>query len=87
MLPRPHFRLPIWATFAIVGAAYVGRSAMRGWDFRLDLPADAVVIAMFVVVVAIVAYIRGIAAEEHSEDAQIDSGDAPPGASQPPAEH
>jgi hypothetical protein len=64
----------LWAAFAIVAVAYVGRSAMRGFDFRLDLPIDAVVLALFLLVVVLVAMIR--ASEDAPDDDEgIDSPD------------
>ena len=58
MFHRWSFRLPLWAAIVIVAAVYVVRSAMRGFDFRPDLPGDAVVLGLFVIVLGIVAYVR-----------------------------
>ena len=58
MLPRPRIRIPLWLAVAIVVAIYVVRSAVRGFDFRPDLPADAVIFVLFVIVLAVVAYVR-----------------------------
>jgi hypothetical protein len=43
---HPSWHLPTWAAVAIVTAAYVVRSGMRGWDFRPDLPLDAILVAI-----------------------------------------
>ena len=58
MLHRWSFRLPLWAAVGIVAAVYVVRSATRGFDFRPDLPGDAVVLGLFAIVLGIVAYVR-----------------------------
>lgn len=58
MLPRPRFRMPIWMAAAAVLGAYVIRSAMRGWDMRPDMPMDAVVLGLAVVVFGAVAWLR-----------------------------
>ena len=78
MLPRPHFRLPLWAAVAIVAAVYVVRSIVRGMDFRPDLPVDAIVLGLFVLVVAMVAYVRNVVAREEPDDAvSHDEADPP----------
>ena len=58
MLPRPRFRIPLWVALTVPAAAYVIRSAARGFDFAPDLPLDAVVLAVLLVVVAVVAWVR-----------------------------
>lgn len=59
MLPRPRFRLPVWAALIIPAAAYIVRGLIvRGGDMRPDLPSDAVVGAAIVLVVALVAFVR-----------------------------
>ena len=59
MLPRPRFRLPLWAPFALAGGAYVVRSAVRGFQFRPDLPMDAIVFVLLIAVVVMVRWQRG----------------------------
>ena len=76
MSPRVRYRLPIWSALLIVSGAYVARSVMRGFDFRLDLPLDPVVLAGVVVVFALVAWVR-------ADDARRDDG-APPDEHQEP---
>jgi len=68
VLPRPRLRAPLWAAFAIAVAAYVVRSVMRGFDFRPDLPTDAVVLVALFVAVALVFYVR-------LDDTKRDSGE------------
>ena len=68
MLHRWSIRLPLWAAVAIVALVYLLRSAMRGFDFRPDLPGDAVVLVLFVVVLAAVAYVRRTYGDDGSED-------------------
>jgi hypothetical protein len=78
MLPRPRFRLPIWAAIAIVAAVYVVRSVLRGMDFTLDWPADAIVLGLFAVVVVMVAYVRNVIGRESpDEDAPTHNQDPP----------
>lgn len=61
---RPRLRLPIWAAVALVIAAYIGRSAMRGWDFAPDLPGDIIVYGLFLLVILAVWSARARAARE-----------------------
>jgi hypothetical protein len=58
VLPRPHIRMPIWVAFALAAVAFVIRGVMKGFDFRPDMPMDAIVLAMLVAVVAMVAWTR-----------------------------
>jgi hypothetical protein len=58
MLPRPRIRMPLSVAVAVVVAIYVVRSATRGFDFRPDLPIDAVVGVAFLFVLGVVAYLR-----------------------------
>jgi hypothetical protein len=71
MLPRPRIRIPFSLAVAIVAAAYVVRSAMRGFDFTPDMPIDAIAAALFLLVLGMVAYMRHQA--RSGEDA--DGGD------------
>jgi hypothetical protein len=48
----------------ILAAAYVVRSVMRGFDFRPDLPLDAVAIALIALVLGLVAYSRATQEDE-----------------------
>jgi hypothetical protein len=69
MLPRPRIRMPLGVAVAIVVGIYVVRSATRGFDFRLDLPIDAIVGVGFLLVLGVVAYLRHEApAHETLED-------------------
>ena len=65
---RPSFRLPLWAAVAIAAAAYTVRSIRRGGDFTPDLPGDAVVYGLLLLVVAAVALARSRAAHESDDD-------------------
>jgi len=58
MMPRPRFKMPLWVAAALVAAAFLARSAVRGFDFALDLPSDALVLGLFVAVIAGVAWVR-----------------------------
>jgi hypothetical protein len=42
--------MPMWAAVAVVAAAYVYRSAARGWDFR-PAPFDFVLLGVFALLV------------------------------------
>ncbi|HEY5541215.1 MAG TPA: hypothetical protein VIL41_07165 [Coriobacteriia bacterium] len=77
MLPRPRFRLPLWAATVVVAVAYVGRSVLRGMDFRPDWPSDAVVLGLFLLVVAMVAYVRRVVTREDSQDDPSDDNEGP----------
>lgn len=69
---RPSFRLPLWAAVAIAAAAYTLRSITRGGDFAPDLPGDAVVYGLLILVVAAVALARSRAAHEGDDDLSAD---------------
>jgi hypothetical protein len=58
MLPRPRIRIPLSLAVAVVAVAYGVRSAMRGFDFRPDMPVDAFAGGLFLVVLGMVAYLR-----------------------------
>jgi hypothetical protein len=62
--------MPLSVAAAIVVGIYVVRSATRGFDFRPDLPIDAIVGVAFLLVVGAVAYLRreGARADETPED-------------------
>lgn len=75
MIPRPTVRLPLWAAFVLAFAAYVVRSAMRGFDFAPDLPVDGIVFVALVVVVGLVAWVRADGRRDGSEDSPVDATD------------
>jgi hypothetical protein len=50
---RPRLRMPLWAAVAVVAAAYMVRSLLRGWDFRPDMPIDAVLGTTLVALLAL----------------------------------
>jgi hypothetical protein len=81
VLPRPRVGLPLWSAIAIVGAAYLVRSAARG-SLAPDWPLDLVVLVMLVAVIAIVAFVRAQARSGSDEWA-----DESPGADDDPASH
>ena len=59
MIPRPSLRLPIWGALAIIAAAYLLRSVVvRGGDFSLQLPDDAIAFVALGIAVAFVAWVR-----------------------------
>jgi len=55
---RPTLRIPLWAAAGLPVAAYVLRSANRGWSFRPDLPQDTVVGLLLLALIAVVAWTR-----------------------------
>jgi hypothetical protein len=59
-----------------VAGAYLIRAVMRGMDFRLDWPADAVALGLFALVVIMVAYVRNVLASDASDG---QSAEAAPG--------
>lgn len=67
--------MPIWAAFAIVGVAYVARSVMRGFDFRPDMPMDAILLVLLVVAVGLVAWVRTDDARRDAEENHHDEDD------------
>ena len=73
MLPRPRFRIPLTVAVLLAVALYAARSALRGFDWRLDLPVDAVVLVAFILVLGVVAYVRR---SEADADEKSDSTDA-----------
>ncbi len=58
VLPRPRFRMPLWAAFVVAAAAYAIRSAMRDFDVTPDLPMDAIVLCALIVVIVLVGWVR-----------------------------
>lgn len=79
MLPRPAFRMPLWLAVALAAGVYVTRAVVRGFDFRPDMPADAIVGVAFLLVLAIVAYVRWrTRADEAGELARQSSEPADP---------
>jgi hypothetical protein len=68
VLPRPRLKLPIWAAFGIVGAAFVVRSlVIRGGDFTVEA-SDIAVVALVSVAGALVWFARRQQAAEEGED-------------------
>jgi len=79
---HPKVRMPLWAAIAVVVAAYAIRSGIRGWDFVPDLPLDALVFGMFVVLVVLVALARRAADPDEGDDYltdEMDTEDEDPG--------
>lgn len=75
MIPRPRFRLPIWAALTLVGAAYLLRSwVIRGGDFTLDLPDDAVVALVVIAGVLLVGITRRATDADEADDDARDEG-------------
>ncbi len=79
---HPKIRLPLWAAVAILAAAYLVRSVARGLDFRPDLPSDAVVLVLFLALVAAVYLSRRLRATEKVDDTlpeKVEDEDERPG--------
>lgn len=56
---RPAIKIPLWAAVGLPAAAYVWRSANRGWDFRLDAT-DVLVGILLLILVGLSAVARRI---------------------------
>lgn len=70
MIPRPRFKIPIWAALAIVGAAYLLRSIfMRGGELTPDLPGDLVMAAVLAVGLALAGWLKHQARSETQDEA------------------
>lgn len=65
----------MWAAVAVVAAAYVYRSAIRGWDFRPS-GFDLVMLAVFVVLVAARIGLGRSLSRDHSGDEAPARGEA-----------
>ena len=78
---RPSFKLPLWAAVAIAAAAYVVRSIARGGDFTPELPGDAVVYVLLLLVIAAVGLGRARAAHESDDEltGEVNKKDGTPG--------
>lgn len=77
MLPRPRIRMPISLALAIAAGLYLARAALRGFDFRPDMPQDAVALVAFIVLLGAVAYVRHRYRHDPTDDAgEQDSGAA-----------
>ena len=75
MLPRPRVRIPLWVALVVPAAAYAVRSAMRGFDFRPDLPTDAVALVALLVVVGSAAWVRAEGARDDTNSDPVAIGD------------
>lgn len=64
--------MPLWLAVVLPVAAYVVRSAMRGFDLRPDMPIDAIVLALYVFVLAAAFFSRRAAAKETEHDADTE---------------
>lgn len=76
---RPAVKLPLWAAITIVIAAYLARSALRGFDFTPDMPLDAIIAAAMLFMVAVRRWsTRATPADEPRDDGagDIDHEDA-----------
>jgi hypothetical protein len=69
--------MPLWLAVAVVSAAYLLRSALRGFDFRPDMPSDAIAAGLFALVLSIVAYVRRQAGAQDSSDESARDSDDP----------
>ena len=65
---RPTLRIPLWAAAGIPVAAYILRSAIRGWSFRPDLPQDAVVGLLLLALIVVVVWNRHAAGPNEAGD-------------------
>jgi len=56
---RPAIKIPLWAAVGLPAAAYVWRSANRGWDFHVDAT-DVLLGILLLVLVGLSAIARRI---------------------------
>jgi membrane protein implicated in regulation of membrane protease activity len=73
-LLHPSLRMPAWVAVAIVAAAFVVRAALNAWDFRLQLPGDAIIVLALVAILGLRAFLRrrGWDSPEPDEDARAE---------------
>lgn len=71
---RPSLKMPLWAAVGLPAAAYVLRGILRGMYFAPDLPADAVVIGVWILVIAVAAAVR-TSSTNHGGDELTDDMD------------
>jgi hypothetical protein len=76
MLLRPRIRIPLALAAAIAAVLYVLRAALRGFDFRPDMPQDAVALVAFLVLLSAVAYVRRHYAQRPSDDVAEEAPEA-----------
>lgn len=69
---HPNIKLPLWLAVLIPAAAYVYRSVSRGFDFMPDLPLDALVLGMFLVLLGVVYLGRRARAQYESDEHQAE---------------
>ena len=72
---RPAVKLPLWAAITIVIAAYLARSALRGFDFTPDMPLDAIIAAAVIFMVAVRRWSAGGTPADESRDDDADDID------------
>jgi hypothetical protein len=61
-------RIPMWAAITIVVAAYLARSALRGFDFTPDLPLDAIIAVAVVFLLLLRRWATRAASTDESEE-------------------
>lgn len=67
---HPRIRLPLWLAIVLPLAAYAYRSIVqRGGDWRPDLPLDVILIAMLVLLIAGVGWMRAASAKYPHDEA------------------
>jgi hypothetical protein len=71
---HPSWKLPSWAAVAIVAAAFVVRAGLHGWDFRPQLPVDAIIVVALVAILTLRWFLRrqGWDAPEPDGSARVD---------------
>ena len=52
MLARFNLRIPAWFAVTVAALGYVTRSVLKGFDFSPELPLDALIVLMLVIVLA-----------------------------------
>jgi hypothetical protein len=68
---RPNVRIPLWAAVGVPAAAYVWRSAGRGWNFSLD-QTDLLLGVLLLILVGLAAIARRVDRSPRSERGEDD---------------
>jgi hypothetical protein len=83
---HPSWNMPSWVAVAIVAAAFVVRAGLHGWDFRPQLPGDAIIVVALVAILALRWFLRrqGWDAAPQTDNAAAVHGPAGPDAGDDP---
>ena len=71
---HPRVRITTRTAVALVAAAYVLRAFLHGWDFRPELPLDALLGAVFLMLLAVRSSLARAAAEPDEDEPESATG-------------